>query len=153
MTLRRLAFAFISAAIGLVGCSRSTDRRPAPPGDLVTANNRGVGLMGQFDFDQARDLFARLSASYPDRRDLQVNLAVATLNRQREGDDAEAQRILQKVLSVDPQHVRAHYNLGLILLNDGRPGDALGHFSLASERERGDAYAVYYVGQCKFQQG
>jgi Tfp pilus assembly protein PilF len=153
MTLRCLAFAFISAAIGLAACSRSADRRPAATGDLVTANNRGVGLMGQFDFDQARDVFAQLSASHPDRLDLQVNLAVATLNRQREGDDAEAQRILQKVLAADPQQFRAHYNLGLILLNDGRPADALSHFLFASEHERGDAYAVYYVGQCKFQQG
>ncbi|HEY2906405.1 MAG TPA: FG-GAP-like repeat-containing protein [Vicinamibacterales bacterium] len=152
MTLRRLTFAFVSLAIGLAGCSRSPDR-PAAVDDLVTANNRGVGLMGQFDYAQARDVFARLSASHPDRLDVQVNLAVATLNRQREGDDAEAQRILQRVLSVDSQQIRAQYNLGLILLNDGRPAEALGHFLLASEHERGDAYAVYYVGQCKFQQG
>jgi Tfp pilus assembly protein PilF len=152
MTLRRLAFAVVSGAICVAGCSRSPDRRPAAA-DLVTANNRGVGLMGQFDYPQARDVFARLAASHPDPLDVQVNLAVATLNRQREGDDAEAQRILQNVLGVDPQHVRAHYNLGLILLNDGRPAEALGHFLLASEHERGDAYAVYYVGQCKFQQG
>ncbi len=153
MTLRRLTFAFVSLVIGLAGCSRSPDRRPAAVDDLVAANNRGVGLMGQFDYAQARDIFARLAASHPDRLDVQVNLAVATLNRQREGDDREAQRILQKVLSVDPRQVRAHYNLGLILLNDGRPAEALGHFLLASEHERGDAYAVYYVGQCKFQQG
>jgi Tfp pilus assembly protein PilF len=154
MTLRRFAFAFVSVAVCLAGCSRSSsDRRPAAAGDLVTANNRGVGLMGQFDFDQARAVFARLSASHPDRLDVQVNLAVATLNRQREGDDAEAQRVLQKVISVDPEQVRAHYNLGLILLNDGRPAEALGHFLLASEHERADGYAIYYVGQCKFQQG
>jgi len=40
----------------------------------------------------------------PDRADLQVNLAVATLNRQREGDDRDARQIRQRVLSADPQN-------------------------------------------------
>ncbi|HXI31356.1 MAG TPA: tetratricopeptide repeat protein, partial [Vicinamibacterales bacterium] len=120
---------------------------------LVTLNNRGVGLMGQFDFAQARTVFADLAASYPDRRDVQLNLAVATLNRQQDGDAAAAQAILQRVLEADPQNVRAHYALGLVLLNDGRAAEALPHFTFVADRNPDDAHAAYYVGQCRSQQG
>jgi len=109
--------------------------------------------MGQFDFDRAADAFARASAASSDRLDLRVNLAIATLNRQRDGDAAEARRLLEGVLSIAPQHVRAHYALGLLLLNDGHAGDALPQFVFVAEHEPADAYAVYYTALCRFQLG
>ncbi len=143
------AAALLVLALSLAACRERT----RPPADLVAANNRGVGLMGQFDFAQARTIFAELTAAHPDRADLQVNLAVATLNRQQEGDDREAQQILQRVVSADPQNLRAHYSLGLVLLNDGRAADALPHFASVADRDPDDAYPQYYVGQAKFQTG
>ena len=143
-----------AAALLVVALSLAACREPArSPADVVAATNRGVGLMGQFDFAQARTVFADLAAAHPDRADLQVNLAVATLNRQQEGDDRAAQQILQRVLSADPQNLRAHYSLGLVLLNDGRAADALPHFATVAERDPDDPYAQYYVGQAKFQTG
>src|SRR5262245_841366 len=144
-----LAAALAVAVTGL-DCSSRSSRSDAV---LVAENNRGVGLMGQFDFTQAREVFATLASSHPGRPDLQVNLAVAALNRQQEGDAGAAQQILQRVLAADPQNVRAHYNLGLILLNDGNASDALPHFTFVSDRDPEDAYATYYAGQCRFQQG
>ena len=78
---------------------------------MVGLNNRGVGLMGQFNYDAARDIFVGLAAAHPDRLDLQVNLAIATLNRQREGDADEARRILERVSAADPLNLRARYSL------------------------------------------
>src|SRR5262245_5250268 len=144
-----LAAALAVAVTGL-DCSSRSSRSDAV---LVAENNRGVGLMGQFDFTQAREVFATLASSHPGRPDLQVNLAVAALNRQQEGDAGAAQQILQRVLAADPQNVRAHYNLGLILLNDGNASEALPHFTFVSDRDPADAYAAYYAGQCRFQQG
>src|ERR1041384_7287194 len=95
-----------------VACSGSPSSRQTAD-DLVGQNNRGVGLMGQFEFDAARDIFARLAAAHPDRRDLQVNLALATLNRQRDGDAERARSILEAVSIADPQDLRARYALGL----------------------------------------
>ena len=109
--------------------------------------------MGQFDFDRAAETFARASAAASDRLDLRVNLAIATLNRQRDGDAAEAQQLLEGILTIAPQHVRAHYALGLLLLNDGHAGDALPHFVFVAEHEPADAYAAYYTALCRFQQG
>jgi hypothetical protein len=136
------------------GCSGPNNRRPTvAAGEIVALNNRGVGLMGQFDFDRAAEAFARASAAASDRLDLRVNLAIATLNRQRDGDAAQAQQLLEAILTIAPQHVRAHYALGLLLLNDGHAGDALPQFVFVAEHEPADAYAAYYTALCRFQQG
>ena len=85
-----LSWMLVVALTGAAGCSRSQREWPgAPPVDVVALNNRGVGLMGQFDFDWAADAFARASAASSDWLDLRVNQAIATLNRQRDGDAAE----------------------------------------------------------------
>jgi Tfp pilus assembly protein PilF len=145
-----LVFAVI---VSIGGCSRPPSRADTLTTEEVAFSNRGVGLMGQFNYRDAREVFKRLAEAHTDRLDLQVNLAIATLNRQQEGDSADAQRILERVLAADPQHLRAHYCLGLILMNDGRVGEALPHFTFAAEHDPSDAYAVYYVGQARFQQG
>jgi Tfp pilus assembly protein PilF len=137
----------------IVGCSRPPNRATTLTNEEVAFSNRGVGLMGQFDFREAREVFKRLAEAHTERLDLQVNLAIATLNRQQEGDSADAQRILARVLMADPQHLRAHYSLGLLLLNDGRVSEALPHFTFVAEHDPADSYAVYYVGQSRFQQG
>lgn len=109
--------------------------------------------MGQFEYGQARDIFLSLATANPERLDLQVNLAVAILNRQQEGDAGEAQRIVERVLTADRQQLRAHYVLGLLMLNDGRVADAQPHFTFVAAHDPGDAYAVYYLAQCRFQLG
>ena len=119
---------------------------------MVGLNNRAVGLMGQFNYDAAREIFARLAAAHPDRFDLQVNLAIATLNRQREGDADEARRILERVSAADPLDLRARYSLALLLLNDGRTAEALPQFAYVAEHAPADAFAVYYAARCRFEQ-
>ena len=125
-----------------LGCSGSPTRRQASD-EIVGLNNRGVGLMGQFNFDAARDIFARLADAHPDRRDLQVNLAIATLNRQQEGDVNRARAILERVSAADPEDLRARYSLGLLLLNDGRAAEALPQFAFVAARAPADAFAEY----------
>jgi len=142
------------AAAGLIvaaACSDSRGRR-APADDMVGLNNRGVGLMGQFNYDAARDIFVRLTAAHPDRLDLQVNLAIATLNRQRDGDAGEARRTFERVAAADPRNLRARYGLGLLLLNDGHTAEAQPQFAFVVEHDPTDAFAVYYVARCRFEQ-
>ena len=148
---RACRFAAAMAMLVTIACSGSRARREAT-GDLVARNNRGVGLMGQFNFDAAREVFASLADAHPDRPDLQVNLAIAILNRQQDGDDDKARAILERVSAADPGNLRARYSLGLLLLNDGRPAEALPQFAFVAERAPGDAYAQYYVARCRFQQ-
>jgi len=146
---RRLAAAV--ALLITVACSGSSARRETD--NLVVQNNRGVGLMGQFNFEAARGVFASLADAHPDRRDLQINLAIAILNRQQDGDNEKARSILERVSVADPGNLRSRYSLGLILLNDGRAAEALPHFAFVAEHAPADAFAQYYVARCRFEQG
>jgi tetratricopeptide (TPR) repeat protein len=139
--------------LGTLACSRPRPAGARAGDDLVALNNRGVGLMGRFEYGAARDAFASLAVAHPDQLDVQVNLAIATLNRQAAGDDGEARRILERVLAVDPGNRRAHYCLGLLLLHDGRPADARPHFEFVVGHGEPDAYALYHDAQCRLQQG
>ena len=119
----------------------------------ITQNNRGVALMGFFDYSGARDTFANLTNRRPSWLDAQVNLAIATLNRQSEGDEQLALDIVAKVLDRDPDHVRANYVSGLLRLYLGETNESLRHLSKVAESDPGDAYAVYFVAQALLQQG
>ncbi|MFZ0257994.1 MAG: FG-GAP-like repeat-containing protein [Gammaproteobacteria bacterium] len=160
MTLTTVLLALV---LVLTACSDSVDDReqskgkPAdtfsPPPAAIEANNRGVGLMGQFQYAAAEAAFARLVKAHPQWLDAQVNLAIATLNRQQEGDDTTALGIVERVLGVDPDHLRAHYVAGLLRLYAADTAQALVHFKRVTEADPKDAYAAYYLGQCLAQQG
>ena len=119
----------------------------------IAENNRGVGLMGQFDYAAARDAFAGLVAAHPGEADLAVNLAIATLNRQQEGDEAAALAQVEAVIAQDPGRLRAQYVAGLLRLYLSSPAEAQAHFRTVAEADPTDPYADYYLGQCLAQQG
>ena len=56
-----------------------------PDEQAIEANNRAVGLMGQFEYAQALELFSVIVSARPAWNDARVNLAIATLNRQQAG--------------------------------------------------------------------
>jgi Tfp pilus assembly protein PilF len=143
----------VAGAGALVG--EPTVGAPARPVDAaaVAANNRGVGLMGRFEYEPARQVFAELAGVHPDWLDAQVNLAIATLNRQLEGDERAALAIVDGVLGRDPGHLRAHYVAGLLRLYLSSPAEALPHFERVRASDPRDAYAAYYTGQCLAQLG
>lgn len=153
----------LAVVLVLAACSESADSPPPSkqaaadavllPAAAIEANNRGVGLMGQFKYAAAEATFARLVASHPAWPDLQVNLAIATLNRQQEGDETRALRIVERVLAADPNQLRAHYVAGLLRLYIGETNQALLHFQQVTANDPRDAYAAYYLGQCLAQQG
>jgi tetratricopeptide (TPR) repeat protein len=146
----------------LTGCSDPADngRRKteaqahhfAPNAKAVELNNRGVGLMAHFDYGEASQVFEQLVARYPEWSEAQVNLAIAILNRQREGDEQMALGLVDRLLQQHPGHLRAHYIAGLLRLYLGSPSQALGHFRRVVEDDPEDAYATYYLAQCLAQQ-
>jgi hypothetical protein len=109
--------------------------------------------MGRFEYAPAREVFAGLVETYPDWLQVRVNLAVATLNRQLEGDEEAALALVDEVLRRDPGHLRAHYVAGLLRLYLARPAEALGHFEKVAEADPADGYAAYYLGQTLTQLG
>ena len=141
------AVAMISVAIAAaVGC--------APPGldeQAISDNNRGVALMGRFEYEPAREVFAGLAERYPVDAEVLANLAIATLNRQQAGDDELALELLDRALEIDPGHLRSFYSRGLILLNMGEVDPALASFQSVIDADPRDADAAYHLGQCLMQ--
>jgi tetratricopeptide (TPR) repeat protein len=120
------------------------------PGDpkLVEQNNRGVGLMGKFQYEDARQVFQSLADQHHNWLDVKVNLAIAILNRQQDGDEQFALDVLNEALKVAPDHVRARYCTGLLLEYTGENEPALEHFQAVVQADPNDAYAAYYLAKC-----
>ena len=149
---RRIPIWFVAAALLSLAVQCDTG---GPTGgfdaDGVAANNRGVAYMGRFDFEAALEVFSALAERYPDNPDIQINLAIATMNRQQEGDEETAKAIFDRVLQNDPSNVRAAYNSGLIDLHLGYAEAALPHILQVTEADPTNAEAFYHVGQCHMQ--
>ncbi|MCA9290496.1 MAG: VCBS repeat-containing protein, partial [Phycisphaerales bacterium] len=154
-----LAATLVALATALGGCS---SKPPAPtPGPVSTTlddqtvalNNRGVALMGQFDYPAARAVFRQVVDRAPGWLDGRVNLAIATLNCDGEAEIAEAMQILGDVLTEDPDQLRAHFCLGLLLRHIGRMDEATTHFKVVVEHDPTDAFALLYVGRDRLEKG
>jgi len=162
MTRDIITILLLASPLLLAGCSdgqppgaqSATSASPDVIDDtLVRENNRGVALMGSFDYQSAHDVFAPLHEQHPHNHDITVNLAIATLNRQDDGDEAAALALLNSVLDAEPSHSRARYCTGLLTLNAGDAQAALAHFLAAAQTNDSDAYAQYYAALSLSQTG
>ncbi len=134
------------------GCIYSGAAKPsATPPSAVVENNRGVALMGQFAYEPARKVFAALSERYPDNETFRINLAVAVLNRQKEGDEPAALAMVRRVLEENPDNPRALYVAGLLELHAGHSEDALKRFDRVTAMDPSDTAAAYFRGKCLMQ--
>ncbi len=136
---------------GLILLNACEWQAAGPNTEQIAMNNRGVAQMGHFAYAAAHETFAALIEKYPEWTDAKVNLAIAMLNRQQEGDEVAALAILDQVLTDEPGHVRADYVAGLLRLYLGETAAALSHFSRVTEADPKDAYAAYYLGQVLLQ--
>ncbi|MEO1573915.1 MAG: tetratricopeptide repeat protein, partial [Pseudomonadota bacterium] len=155
---RRAVAAFVASLIAasfLQGCGGDGADAPPPASprlalnaDDIALNNRGVALMGYFDYPGARNTFEQAVEAQPAWSDAKINLAIATLNRQTEGDEERALALAADVLASEPDHLRAHYVSGLLKLYRGLMDEAAAHFTRVRDADPADAYAAYYLGQC-----
>ena len=109
-------------------------------------NDRGVALMGRYEYAAAEAEFQAAVAGSPDWLAARINLAIATLNRQNEGDERLALGILADVLEVDPDEPRALYTSGILHYHLGEIEPALRYFGRVVEMDPGDAHAAYFFG-------
>jgi len=135
----------------LLGCAKA--KEPALDAEAIALNNRGVGLMGKYDYEAARETFASLADRHPEWLEARVNLAIAILNRREEGDEARALELLAEVLEKDSHHLRAHYCTGILLLHGGSAEKAFPHFERVAKADPADAYPAYFAGQTLFSRG
>ncbi|MBT8115758.1 MAG: tetratricopeptide repeat protein, partial [Arenicella sp.] len=142
----------LALAILLTACADDSVAPGTSESD-VTLNNRGVALMGKFDYHGASEIFAQLVERLPDWHDVRVNYAIALKNRQQADDGQRALDQLAIVLATDPDNLRANYNAGVLQLYLGEIESATGYFKKALAVDSQDAYAHYYLGQCQLRSG
>lgn len=129
-----------------------TARETPPAASDLAELDRGVGIMGKFEFDLARDVFAALAKKHPRWFEARFNLAVATLNRQAEGDERTAGDLLRELQRERPDDARVLYTLGIVTLR-AAPQEAEPLLRRVVEADRQDAYAAYFLGQALLAQG
>jgi len=110
--------------------------------------NRGAGLLGTFEFEQAEKVFTELAAKYPDDREAKLALAISILNQSSDGAQERARTLLEPLIASKPDDVRAQYAAGIVELFLGNPEQALPHFKFVAGSDPTDPYAAYYVAQC-----
>ena len=147
----------VGVLVLVTGCGKSEtgndDASASLPPKLIEANNRGVGLMGQFDYDGAWSVFSDLVEQYPDHPQLRINLAIAQLNRQGPDDEIGAMGILDGVLEEDPSNLRALYISAILSGYMGDVETSNTRFQQVAEVDPADAFAAYYTGQGFAQSG
>ena len=120
MNIRQFAFLLVLTGTLLTGCEdQQSQVQQAEPKEqqeeqespvsstlytpeAIADNNRGVGLMGSFDYPGRLAVFEKLATAYPEVTEFQFNRAVATLNRQLEGDEEAAISQLEAILARNP---------------------------------------------------
>ena len=132
----------------LAGCGKSE----YSDADMAR-NDLGVAQMGRFEYKPAHATFKELVADNPGWLEARINLAIATLNRQNEGDEKRALELALGVLAEDPEQIRAQYLAGLVNLYVGNPEEATTWFTKVVSGDPEDAYAAYFLGQSKLQSG
>ena len=137
----------LALALALTGCGSKSD--PSP--DDITLNDRGVALMGRYEYETAEQTFAEVVNNAPRWLDARVNWAIATLNRQHEGDELRALEILANVLKQDPDHARAAYTSGILHLYLGEAEPAEQRLRQVVDADPDDAFAAYFLGQILLQ--
>jgi len=139
-------------AFGVLLLAACTASEAPPPAADVAELDRGVGVMGKFEFDNAREVFAALAKKHPHWFEARFNLAIATLNRQAEGDERTARDLLRALQRERPDDPRVSYMLGIVVLRDS-PKDAEPILRRVVEADPRDAYAAYFLGQALLAQG
>lgn len=132
-------------------------RTPAP--DMTTvleANNRGVGMMERFQYDQAVNAFEQVVLLAPDWTPGHINLGIALLNRagraqvlkktEHKEDMPRAIDIFQQVLAGDSRNLHAHFCLGIIHMNEGEIDAARRHFKTVTQLDPRDPHGWFFLG-------
>ena len=119
VTLRRAAIALVSATLAatvLAGCSGGSDES-GTPSEASSSSARDAGAV--------------------------ATLVAAGLEQMEAGDQAAAKGTFENVLTLDPENLYAHYNLGLIAQREGRDAAAMQSYDAALATDPAFGPALY----------
>lgn len=105
------------------------------------------------DYQQAADTYAKIIEKTPGHIEFTVDRAACLMRLPSTQAKANAISLLESVLEENGSHERAHFCRGLLLYDEGRFTEALGHFAECRETSPLDPYVHYYQGQCWYDLG
>ena len=115
----------LCSVISLVSCGGEQTEQPDRSEDAYRANNHGVALLEQFDYQGAAESFREASTLDATLGTAHLNLAVALYHAQ---DFSNAERAVRTATPLLPSALQPPYLLGLIARAQNQPGDALDAF-------------------------
>src|SRR5262249_6189488 len=146
----------VAAGLGLYAWHRCTEPDMTA---VLAANNRAVGLLEQFKFQEAADAFEEVVRLAPRWVPGRINLGIAlmTLAKGRDVPQEEAARVrgraaavFDEILKEDPRNPHAHFGRGLGFYNNAKWEDlerARDHFKTVTEIDDRDPAAWYWYGK------
>ena len=142
------------AAIAVIALAllQQTGGRGAPAGaveNAYRANNRGVALLEQFNYDGAAAAFREALKISPDLGIARVNLAIALFYGNKSTEADQAARAATDALPSSPT---SHYVAGLIAKTDNRIDEAAAAFERVLKIDPNDAGAKIQLGQIRTQE-
>ena len=140
-------------ALFVAGCgdspSGTSDGGTLYPDELIEANNRGVGLMGSFDYDGAWEVFHELVG------DTSISASNQSGDRPVEQAGPDDENDFMDILGVakNRRNLRALYVSAILSGYMGEIDRSNERFRLVADTDPQDAFAAYYTGQGYAQAG
>lgn len=114
----------------------------------ISANNRGLGAMESFRYDEAVAAFQSACEKAPDWTAPRINLAIGLLNHEQPKHHDEVARILEEVLAKEPDNPNANYVLGYLWKFRANLDKARPYFDAVVRIDPNDAHSWAFKGWC-----
>ena len=147
-----IALAVLQQPAALARRSISEGGRNAQTRDIENAyraNNRGVALLEQFNYDGAASAFREALKTAPDLNIAKVNLAIALFYASKNTEAADEATAAVASLPTSPT---GHYGAGLIAKTDNRVDEAAAAFERVLQLDSTDPGAKIQLGQIRTQE-
>src|SRR6516225_1898790 len=118
---------------------------------VYAQNNHAIAVMEGYHYVEAIPEFEKVVQMAPDWLPGRINLGIAELNAS--GDDQSllprCKATFEEVLRREPDNPHAHFCLGLLVMYQKDPSEAVRHFQAVLQKDPDDAYSWYWLGTLK----
>src|SRR5262245_7206349 len=130
----------------VVLAARGGAGEPAPSPENVRRLNEGIGLLEQYKYQPAYDVFSKLVRENPRWMAARVNLGLSAFNRQEKRFLEEAEKSFRQALEIEPGSPHALVPLAVLLRHLARNRDALEVPERAAKSDAEDPHILFHLG-------